>query len=163
MFLNFQTLSVCFLRPTAKIQILMYRNLDFLVKALTSWCLIYFGFNVIIYFSSKNSSYFQSKEIMITPCDPLLKHELFHMCFSTILLTFQEHLFKETPLNGLFRLLQQRGFTRECRCIFPRKTLLPGVFKYENITLQAISRGVLIPLRENLFTKLSTGGVVFSQ
>ena len=35
MFLNFQTFSVCFLRPTKKIQIVMYRNLDFLVKALT--------------------------------------------------------------------------------------------------------------------------------
>ena len=35
MFLNFQTFSVCFLRPTVKIQIVMYRNLDFLVEALT--------------------------------------------------------------------------------------------------------------------------------
>ena len=35
MFLNFQTFSVCFLRPTVKIQTVMYRNLDFLVKALT--------------------------------------------------------------------------------------------------------------------------------
>ena len=35
MFLNFQTFSVCFLRPTVKIPIVMYRNLDFLVKALT--------------------------------------------------------------------------------------------------------------------------------
>ena len=34
MFLNFQTFSVYFLRPKAKIQILMYRNLDFLFEAL---------------------------------------------------------------------------------------------------------------------------------
>ena len=58
---------------------------------------------------------------MIAPCHLLLKHELFHMCFSMILLTFQEHLFKETSLNGCFRLLQQRGFTRELYAYFPGK------------------------------------------
>ena len=36
--------------------------------------------------------------------------------------------------------------------IFPRKTLLPGVFKWENAALQTISTGVLIPWRGYLFT-----------
>ena len=107
MFLNFQTFSVCFLRPTVKIQIVMYRNLDFLVKALTVVGVLFVSALISLFiFPQKIVAIFRPKEIMITPCDPLLKHELFHMCFSRILLTFQEHLFKETSLNGCFSLLQ---------------------------------------------------------
>ena len=36
--------------------------------------------------------------------------------------------------------------------MFSGKTLLQALFKCENITLQAISRGVIIPWREYLFT-----------
>ena len=37
--------------------------------------------------------------------------------------------------------------------VFPRKILLPEVFKCEYTTLQTISRGVLITWREYLFTR----------
>ena len=146
MFLKFQNFNVCFLRPTVKIQFFMFRNLDFLVKALTVVGVLFVSALMSLFiFRQKIVAIFRPKEIMITPCDPLLKHELLHICFSQILLTFQEHLFKETSLNGCFRLLQQRGFAREYICIFLRKTLLPGVFKCENTAIQAISRGALIP------------------
>ena len=146
MFLKFQNFNVCFLRPTVKIQIFMFRNLDFLVKALTIVGVLFVSALMSLFiFRQKIVAIFRPKEIMITPCDPLSKHELLHICFSQILLTFQEHLFKETSLNSCFRLLQQRGFAREYICIFLRKTLLPGVFECENTTIQAISRGALIP------------------
>ena len=89
MFLNFQTFSVCFLRPTVKIQTVMYRNLDFLVKALTVVGVLFVSALISLFiFRQKIVAIFRPKEIMITPCDPLLKHELFHICFSRILLTF---------------------------------------------------------------------------
>ena len=89
MFLNFQTFSVCFLRPTVKIQIVMYRNLDFLVKALTVVGFLFVSALISLFiFRQKIVAIFRPKEIMITPCDPLLKHELFQVCFSRILLTF---------------------------------------------------------------------------
>ena len=78
------------------------------------------------------------------------EHEFSNRYFSRIFLTFQENRFKGTPLSGCFRLFQWRGFAREY--IFPRKKLLPGVFKFENITLQTISRGILISCMEYLFT-----------
>ena len=37
--------------------------------------------------------------------------------------------------------------------VFPRKILLPEVFKCKNSALQIISRGVLITWREYLFTR----------
>ena len=89
MFLNFQTFSVYFLRPKAKIQILMYRNLDFLFEALiVVGALCVSALMSLFIFRQKIVAIFRPKEIMITPCDPLLKHELFHMCFSRMLLTF---------------------------------------------------------------------------
>ena len=99
----------------------MYRNLDFLVKALSVVDVLFVSALLsLLIFRQKIIAIFRPKKI-ITLCDPLLKHELFHMCFSRILLTFEEHLFKETSLNGCFRLLQQRGFTRELYVSFPGK------------------------------------------
>ena len=40
MFLNFKNFSICFLRLILYIQILMYRNLDFLVKTATVACVL---------------------------------------------------------------------------------------------------------------------------
>ena len=87
------------------IQILMYRNLDFLVKALSVVDVLFVSALLsLLIFRQKIIAIFRPKKI-ITLCDPL-KHELFHMCFLRILLTFEEHLFKETSLNGCFPLLQ---------------------------------------------------------
>ena len=89
MFLNFQTFSVYFLRPKAKIQILMYRNLDFLFEALiVVGALCVSALMSLFIFRQKIVAIFRLKEIMIAPCHLLLKHELFHICFSMILLTF---------------------------------------------------------------------------
>ena len=109
----FQTFRV-FSQTYRENQILMHRNLDFLVKALAVVGVLFVSALMSSFiFRQKIVAIFRPKEIMITPCDRLLEHELFHMCFSMILLTFEEHLFRETSLNGCFRLLQHRGFTRE--------------------------------------------------
>ena len=108
----FQTFSV-FSQTYRENQILMHRNLDFLVKALAVVGVLFVSALMSSFIFLQKIAIFRPKEIMITPCDRLLEHELFHMCFSMILLTFEEHLFRETSLNGCFRLLQYRGFTRE--------------------------------------------------
>ena len=72
-----------------EIQILMYRNFDFLVKALTVVGVLFlFALMSLFIFRQKIVAIFRPKEIMITPCYPLLKHELFDMWFARILLIF---------------------------------------------------------------------------
>ena len=57
-----------------KIQILVYQNLDFLVKALTVLgALIVSVLMSLFIFRQKIVVIFRPKEIMITPCDPLVK------------------------------------------------------------------------------------------
>ena len=75
------------------IQILIHQNLDFLAKALSVVGVLFVSALMSLFtFRQKIVAIFRPKEIIITPCDPLLKHELFHMCFSRILATFEEHL-----------------------------------------------------------------------
>ena len=70
-----------------EIQILMYRNLDFFVRALTVVGILFLSALMSLFiFRPKIAAIFRPKEIMITPCDPLLK-QLFDM-FSRILLIF---------------------------------------------------------------------------
>ena len=75
------------------IQILIHQNLDFLAKALSVVGVLFVSALMSLFtFRQKIVAIFRPKEIIITPCDPLLRHELFHMCFSRILVTFEEHL-----------------------------------------------------------------------
>ena len=70
----------------------MHQNLDFLAKALSVVGVFVSALMSLFTFRQKVVAIFRPKEIIITRCDPLLKHELFHMCFSRILVTFEEHL-----------------------------------------------------------------------
>ena len=57
LFLNFKNVIVCFLRLILYIQILIYQNLDFLVKsAVVAGILLVSA--LMLFFSSKNSSFF---------------------------------------------------------------------------------------------------------
>ena len=81
MFLIFQTFSV-FSQTYCKNQILMHRNLDFLFKALAVVGVLFVSALMSLFiFRQKIVAIFRPREIMITPCDPLLEHEIFHMCF----------------------------------------------------------------------------------
>ena len=71
-----------------EIQILMYRNFDFLVKALTVVGVLFLFALMSLFIFRQKIAIFRPKEIMITPCYALLKHELFDMWFSRILLIF---------------------------------------------------------------------------
>ena len=81
MFLNFQTISVCFLRPT------VYPNFNvsksrLLVKALSVVGALFVSALMSLFvFRQKIVAIFRPKKIIITPCDPLLKHKLFHVFF----------------------------------------------------------------------------------
>ena len=60
------------------IQILMYRNLDFLVKALSVVGALFVSALMSLFvIRQKIVAIFRPKKIIITPCDPLLKHKLF--------------------------------------------------------------------------------------
>ena len=60
------------------IQILMYRNLDFLVKGLSVVDVLFVSALLsLLIFRQKIVAIFRPKKIIITPCDPLLKHKLF--------------------------------------------------------------------------------------
>ena len=75
------------------IQILIHQNLGFLAKALSVVGVLFVSALMSLFtFRQKIVAIFRPKEIIITPCDSLLKHELFHMLFSRILVTFEEHL-----------------------------------------------------------------------
>ena len=64
------------------IQILMYRNLDFLVKALSVVGALFVSALMSLFvFRQKIVAIFRPKKIIITPCDPLLKHKLFYVFF----------------------------------------------------------------------------------
>ena len=57
-----------------KIQILVYQNLDFLVKALTVLGALFVSVLMSLFiFRQKIVVIFRPNEIMITPCDPLVK------------------------------------------------------------------------------------------
>ena len=57
MFLNFQNFSICFLRLILYIQILMYRNLEFLVESVAVVVVLLVS-ALMLFFWSKNSNYF---------------------------------------------------------------------------------------------------------
>ena len=64
------------------IQILMYRNFDFLVKALSVVdALVVSALMSLFVFRQKILAIFRPKKTIITPCDPLLKHKLFYVFF----------------------------------------------------------------------------------
>ena len=64
------------------IQILMYRNLDFLVKALSVVGALFVSALMSLFvFRQKIVAIFRPKKIIITPCDPFLKHKLFYVFF----------------------------------------------------------------------------------